>query len=123
MAKKDLSPALQAAITQLSTTVGVGIAESTIVYLPSIMRLGTKELASWIDLVFNQKKYQEALDQLHAIMTPQELADEKDQLATMTAMVADSNAEKWSIAHAFWDTIFKACITVLFSTVLPAVLL
>ena len=97
-------------IQNLAQQVGVGLASAATVYEPAIKRMAIRELTAFADMLAD-KQYDQAKAAIHAEMTAEELAEEKEALADAAVMMADENSEKRRMAVAIVGAALKAALS------------
>ena len=103
---------------QLAAQFGAGLAEGAQLYLPAIARMGLDEFIALATLVA-EKKNDEAKTKVHAAMTPEEMAAEKNALTKLAVLMADTNAEKRAIGSAILSGFIKVAIAALLAVAFP----
>lgn len=101
-------------VAALAGKVGRGVAEAAVEYLPALQRLGMAELTALAALLA-EGDYDAAKAALHAKMTPDELATEKEHLAGLAELMAHDNAEARKFGLAIVGGVLKAAFGVLLS--------
>jgi len=100
--------------TELVKTFGRGVAENVTPYLPAVKRMAVGELLAFGTLL-QSKDYDAAKAMIHDAMTADELADEKEKLADLTAAMADENAARRKVAGQILAAILRAVFTIIVS--------
>jgi len=109
---------LETSLTQLETalfsrlekSLGKSLTDIARLYVPSLRRMGLADLMNFIDLSTNAKDYEAARKVAHAAMTPEELTAEKEKLAVVLAMMADTNAQRVQLAKQIQGAGFALAI-------------
>lgn len=102
-----MEPTTQAAIEKFGLAIGGSIEP----YLPALKRFTLAEILAFWDML-DQKNKDAAIQAVHDKMTLPEMAAEKEQLAALTAAMADSNAEKRKLANDILMAILKVALGV-----------
>lgn len=100
----------QATYALIVKTFGKAAAEAAALYIPAIRSLGINELQAYLELQ-TAGKTTEQLDALRALMTAEQLAEEKTKLASWTAMLADQRAEQRALGNGLFIAALKAALT------------
>jgi hypothetical protein len=100
--------------TKLVSAFGRGIVENVTPYVPAVKRMAVNELLAFGTLL-QSKDYDAAKVMIHEAMTPDELADEKEKLADLTAAMADENAARRRVAGEILAAILRAAFTIVVS--------
>lgn len=94
----------------LVKTFGKAAAEAAALYIPAVRSMGLDELKAYIQLQ-TAGKTTEQLDALRALMTAEQLAEEKTKLADWTALLADQRAEQRALGNSLISAALRAALT------------
>jgi hypothetical protein len=104
-------------VDQVTKKYGAAVGQVLTIYLPQIKRLDAGGLLDLSHTLAQPNQTAEALDQLHRLMTGEELAAEKHELTSLLEAMTQSNTAKWDAANQLVTKALNLGITALIGVV------
>lgn len=95
--------------------LGVAVSEASLVYLPALQRMAMDELTA-LARELAEGRTDEAHSRLHAAMTPDELAGEKEQLADLAELMAADNARARRLGQEIMGAVVRGAFWALLAS-------